>query len=121
MKIKITGIGDVPSFKNGKQIAGLRRAGRNLWRGNPRLITHPTKQAWMDRCTRAIESQLRSAWATGGTGTATGCVPLSWIVSSLPLDDSLKWIASLSVNWRSTSKDAAGFEMGIERMALATD
>jgi len=100
----IQGIGEVPSFKNSKMIA----------RG--RLITDPKKQQWMERCTKAIEYQLRCWLLTIGTETAMECIPQSKIASLLPLDDSLKWIGLHSVSWRKVKKGDEGFEIVIQQL-----
>lgn len=101
VKIGVKGLGEIPSFKNTKMIT----------RG--KLITDPKKQKRMERITRAIEYQLRCALLIDETGTVMECIPPSKIVSSLPLDDSLAWIGSHSVNWRRVKKGDEGFELCI--------
>lgn len=86
----------VPSFKNGKM----------LCRG--RLITHPEKQKWMEATAKSLESQLRSLYQTSATEMATGQSLRSWILTSLPLDDSLKWIGLPSGDWRKVKKGDEG-------------
>jgi len=104
LTLTITGLGHCPSFKNSKMIT----------RG--RLITDPKKQKWMDACIRSIEWQLRCWFLTRGIVTATEHIPLSKIVSSLPLEDSLKWIASHSVSWRKVKKGEEGAVIEIEQI-----
>jgi hypothetical protein len=94
--LKIHGLGHVPSFKNSKMIA----------RG--RLITDPKKQAWMEQCAALMTAQLLSLFQTTETGTLTAQSLRSWIATSLPLDDSLKWIESISVIWLSVPKGQEG-------------
>ncbi len=98
---------EVPSFKNSKMI---------ITRPRPRLITKPERQKWMQKAILVIESQLRSWLLTTGTETQTGLIPLSKIASSLPLDDSLKWIPSHSVSWRRVKKGEEGAIIEIERL-----
>ncbi len=108
VKLQVSGLGHVPSFKNNKMIV-KGRGGRKAM-----LITDPKKQQWMGRCITAIESRLRSLFQTTSTATETACSLQSKIASSLPLDDSLKWIGSHSVDWRKVPKGQEGFEMTIE-------
>jgi hypothetical protein len=102
--LKIRGVGHVPSFKNGKMMA----------RG--RLITHPEKQKWMEQAARIIESQLRSALLTDGTGTLTEPQAHSLILTSLPLDDSLVWIGFPCGDWQRVSKGDEGADITIEKL-----
>lgn len=102
IKLVVKGLGDVPSFKNSKMIA----------RG--RLITDPEKQRWMERCTKAFESQLRSWCQTAGIVISTEQPALSRIASSMPLDDCLHWIPKVSVSWRGVSKGEEGAVVSIE-------
>jgi hypothetical protein len=111
IELKVQGIGEVPSFKNSKMIVRIK--------GRPSLITDPKKQKWMDACTLAIESQLASWLLTTVTGTVMGCLLQQQIASSLPLDDSLKWIGSHCVSWRKVSKGQEGVEITIEPLPPA--
>ena len=110
LNLVIQGLGHCPSFKNSKMICQPRGRSRAM------LITDPKKRKWMDKATLLIESQLRSWLATTGTGTSTDAQARSKIVSSLPLDDSLRWIGSLSVTWRRVRKGEEGAEILVERM-----
>lgn len=105
--IIIQGLGEIPSYKN-KKVIGRSPKGQAV------LYTKPEVKEQMERITKAIEFQLRSLLQTEGTGTGTACIPLSKIVSSLPLDDSLAWIGSHSVNWRRVKKGEEGAEITIE-------
>lgn len=78
-------LGPVPSFKNGKLLS----------RG--RLITDPKKQKWMRRAVSNIMSQLVSLAMTTGDETSTVRQRLSLIVSSLPADDSCKFISKITI------------------------
>ena len=106
MNLYITGIGEVPSFKNTKQI--IRPKNRRAM-----LITAPRKKAWMDQASALLECQLRSFIQAKGIPTLTGEPLLCAIASLLPLDDSRKWIAVLNVNWRLVSKGKEGAEIEI--------
>jgi hypothetical protein len=102
----VRGLGHVPSFKNSKLLLAKQR----------RLITKPEYQKWMDTVIRSFESQLRSALATSGTVTTTARIPLSLIASSLPLDDSRRWIPQHSVGTLLVPKGEEGADIVIERI-----
>lgn len=102
IKLVVTGIGHVPSFKNNKM----------LTRG--RLITDPKKQKWMEKAAASIASQLNSLCPTAEPGTPTELSVRCWIVSSLPLDDSLEWIGVPCGSWQRVKKGAEGAELTIE-------
>lgn len=104
--LKIRGLGHVPSFKNSKMI---------LW-AQKRIMTKPEHQHWMEAAAQSFESQLRSALATSATGTTTGPIPLSSIVSFMPLDDSRKWIPQHSVSTQLVCKGDEGADVVIERI-----
>lgn len=80
------------------------------------LYTKTEVKARMELLTKAIEYQLHSSLLIDETGTLMECIPRSKIVSSLPLDDSLYWIASHSVGWRRVKKGEEGFEILIEKL-----
>jgi hypothetical protein len=109
----VQGLGEIPSFKNKKQI------GRSF-KKKAVLFTKPKVKQQMERITRAIECRLRSSFLTVGIAMGTECIPLSRIVSSLPLDDSLAWIPEHSVNWRRVNKGEEGFELTIEKIGIET-
>lgn len=73
--LTVSGLGEIPSFKNRKMPA------------NRRIITRPETQQWMERCVRSFASQLSSAMQTCAGGTATDNLRQSWIASSVPADD----------------------------------
>lgn len=102
MKLKIQGIGEVPSMKNSKMIA----------RG--RLMTDPRKQHWMEAAQGLLQSQLNCFILAKGLQTLTGEQLLASIASFVPLDDSRQWIAKLNVSWRQVSKGEEGAEIEIE-------
>jgi len=102
IKLVVSGIGPTPSFKNAKKM------------GRGKLYTDPEVKAWMERCIRAIESELTSVFVAERTGTLTVCNLQSWTVSSLPLDDCLDWIKEHSVSWQPS--DEEGFELTIEKL-----
>lgn len=104
IRLVIQGQGHVPSFKNGKMLA----------RG--RLITHPKKQAWMEKAAASIASQLISLYQTAEAETPTGVSLQSWIQSSMPLDDSLDWIGVPCGSWRTVKKGSEGAEVIIEKL-----
>jgi hypothetical protein len=105
--LKIQGLGHVPSFKNSKMIA----------RG--KLITDPKKQAWMEQCISLMAAQLSSSCPMSETGTLTAQSLRSWIATSLPLDDSCKWIESISVIWLNVPKGKEGAQIMIAPSEIA--
>lgn len=102
--LELRGLGHVPSFKNKKRICGKR------------LVTEQKTAQWMEQAAEIIASQLHSLSLTSETGTAMECSLRSWILTSLPLDDSLAWIGTLSVNWQRTHKGNEGANITIEQL-----
>lgn len=84
--IVITGVGHIPSFKNHKRIC------------KNRLIVDPKVGRKMKRITQLITSALRLNFQTDVYGMPTAPSLPSWIASSVPLDDSVAWLPSISVN-----------------------
>lgn len=107
VKLTVQGLGHVPSFKNHKRI---------ITRPNPRLMTRPEVQEWMDKAAASIESQLISLYQIAEAVTPTGQSLQSWIQSSMPLDDDLVWIGVPSGNWRRVKPGEEGFEIIIEEI-----
>lgn len=101
IKLVVKGIGHAPSFKNNKM----------LTRGM--LITNPKNQKWMKKAAASIVSQLTSLYQTEEIETRTGQSLQEWIVSSLPLDDSLAWTGVPCGNWRRVKKESEGLEIKI--------
>lgn len=95
----------VPSFKNTKRVS----KGQGLF--TPKKI-----KARMEEITRAIALGLHSSWKTAEDGMQTGCSLQHWIASRVPLDDSTKWVPSLSVDVIKSSKPDVGFQLIIERL-----
>jgi hypothetical protein len=85
VKLEIRGLGHIPTFKNSKSLAVDPE-------GKPLTFTKKEYRATMDAITQSIVSQLFSACQTSGIETPTVESLRSWIVSSMPLDDSWKWI-----------------------------
>jgi len=104
LTLTITGLGHVPSFKNGKMMS----------RG--KLITDPKKQKWMKAASASIESQLQSLFQTAEAGTQTGQSLQSWIQSSMQLDDDLAWVGVTCGSWRRVSKGKEGAMIEIEKL-----
>lgn len=117
--IELRGGGNVVSFKNTKMIAGIRRANKQgtVWHGRPFVKTDTRKAGYMERTIQGIECALRTLYQTEGIATATGCSLQSWIASSLPLDDSLKWIPK-SDGWdvEYVREGMEGFRIEFERI-----
>lgn len=104
IKIHIRALGSITSFKNSKMLS----------RG--RLITDPTKQKKMDGYTRAIESQLRSAYQTAGGATETGLSLPSWIAACWPADDSVDWLPEIVVRVERVGNGEEGADIQVERL-----
>ena len=66
--------------------------------GRPIKVTTNEHREWMNQCVESFVSQLLSATqATDPDQTPTVRLPLSLIASSVPLDDSRKWITQIHV------------------------
>lgn len=103
--ISIQGIGHVPSFKNSKL----------LTRG--KLITDPKKQEWMKAAQDRIASELLFAYPTSEHETVTAAKLRSWIASSLPADDSCRYLIACSWSFMNVPKGKEGALIQIERQA----
>lgn len=105
----------VPSFKNNKEL-GWRKTKRG--KTIPTIRTNSRYRRWMDQAIRSIESQLRSWYQTADEGTGTEQSLRSWIVSSVPLDDSLDWIPE-SGGWRTirVPKGEEGIRITVEKIS----
>ncbi len=104
MLLKIRNCGHIVSFKNSKMIA----------RG--RLMTSPIKQKAMDSYTRAIESELCSAFRTTAGETQMGHSLAYWIRSYVPQDDSVQWVPQISIEVLRVGKGEEGADITIERL-----
>jgi hypothetical protein len=93
---------NIPSFKNSKMLTQRR------------LITKPENQRKMLAIIQSIKSQLLCFFQTH-VGETLMVQPLrSWIVSSLPLDDSRQWVPELCVKGVDCDKGEEGCEIVIE-------
>jgi hypothetical protein len=81
-----------------------------------RLITDPRKRAVMDCLTLSIESASVSAYRTNVTETGMVCSLQSWIASSMPLDDSRKWIVEGTYSFQECAKGEEGADIIIEQL-----
>jgi hypothetical protein len=95
-------VGNVRPFKGQKRI--VSRKGHP-----PMLITDPAVKKAMDSLSRAIESQLRSAFQTATAETPTGAPPPS-LTRLLPQDDAWEFIPDLRI----TSELVALGEEGVD-------
>lgn len=102
--IVLRGIGPPPSFKNSKM----------LTRG--KLITHPRNQKWMKAAQDIIASQLLSKYPTGENETVTAASLRSWIASSLPEDDSCRYLTECSCRFMSVPKKQEGALIIVEQI-----
>lgn len=109
--LKLNGLGHVPAFKNSKMI---------LWK-QKRIMTKPEFQHWMNAAVESFASQLRSELATRGIAISTGHSALLQIASLLPLDDSRKWIAAISVDVQLVSSGSEGADVTITRLPEKSD
>lgn len=105
----IRGCGHIPSFKNKK------RMGKSS-SGQPVLYTRSDVKRLMDSIILSLESQLRSACRTSALVTSMGQPALSWIVSSLPLDDSWQFIPELVVRVEQVERGQEGADIVVERL-----
>lgn len=102
IRLSVEGLGHVPSMKNSK-----------LWTGK-KLVTKPASQKWMERAIQSLRFQLLCACPTGGVVMLMVPSLQSWIVSSLPLDDSVDWIPEISVRVEVVPPGKEGAEVVIE-------
>ena len=90
LALEILGIGNVPSFKNSKQISVNSKTGKRF----PR--THPKKKEWMERAIRLLESQLRGELRIRESGMLGECQKPSLIAllkqCGQHFDDSIHWM-----------------------------
>jgi hypothetical protein len=113
LRLKIVGIGNVPSFKNTKKIITIRQRGK---KPRPSLITDPKKKAWMEEAIGQLESQLRGWFQIAAAG-----MPGAWLrrwqtVSSALEDDSIYHMLPGEQRVRRVAKGEEGCEILIELM-----
>ena len=101
--LRLTG-SRIPSLKNSKRVV------------NNHLITEPRVKKWMTKAIRDIELQLLCAYRTPADATPTTPSLRSWIVSSMPLDDSISWIPELSIKVQWVEKGLEGAIIEITRL-----
>ena len=104
LTLRVSGLGNVPAFKNKKIIVGRR------------LITAPKAKKWMTDASTLLNYQLKSLFQTKGGATST--VPWQqYAMSSLPSDDNWKVIPKISVSVREVSKDEAGCIIRLKKIS----
>lgn len=113
--LEIRGLGPVPSFKNAKRVAGLRRTGNSSWQGNPTLITRPDIKARVKSFTNAIALRLRSLCPTDGSGTIQECWR-RFATASLPRDDCWQDLEIGAVTTELVPEGQEGCRIVIERV-----
>lgn len=91
----------VPSFKNSKF----------LTRG--RLMTSPKNQAWMKAAIDSFASQLLYSFPMSASETVTAQKLRSWIASSLPVNDSCRYLTGCSWNFCKYPKGLEGAQVTI--------
>lgn len=91
--LRIKGIGPVPAFKNSKMLT------------KGKLITNPRKQKWMKQAEDIIASGLLSSFRTSANEMVTAARLRSWIASSIPANDSCRYLIACS--WRFTKRPDA--------------
>lgn len=123
-------LGPIPSFKNRKLIrtwldkAAKREEFRNgeWWvakksmKLRSMLYLEPDLQAWMDRATSLLESQLRSALATSEGTIRTAASARSLIATLLPLDDCWTNFQEVTIKSELCEKGQEGATITIERI-----
>lgn len=128
--IELSGLGPIPGFKNAKVMrtwmdkATKRKMFLNgeYWIAERSikirsiLYLQPAMQAWMDRATNLIESQLRSALATSGAAIQTAALARSLIATLLPLDDCWTSFAEVTVKSQLCPKGQEGATITIEAL-----
>lgn len=110
IKLKVQGIGPVPSFKNNKRAILDRNTGKM------RTLTKPETKRWMNQCIAQFESQL-----LGACPIIEGETHGEWVkrllTVLLPLqDDSWKHMLPGDQNVRMVKKGREGAEVTIEQL-----
>lgn len=114
-KIVLSVKGRIPSFKNCKRAILDRQSGKM------RTMTDKKTQQRMEEIILVFVSQLTSVIRTTYGGTLTAGQLRSWIVSSLPQDDSWQWVPELTIRARAVDKGAEGATITIEKLADVTE
>ncbi len=117
MVLTLKGLGPVPSFKNAKRIAGLKRSktSKTTWYGSPTLITRSDVKQWLRSAVSAIASQLCSESQTRGFGTTQECLK-QFVTASLPQDDGWQDLEIGSVRTEIVEPGLEGAVITIERL-----
>ncbi len=110
IRLTVTGLGHVPSFKNKKRAILDRKTGKM------RTLTEPETKKWMERCIQSFEYQLLSAFLITEGGMQTVLSPHSWTASFLPLNDSVQWIPEITIRVEQVEKGAEGAIIEITRL-----
>ncbi len=95
----------VPSFKNKKRIVGNQ------------LITSPKVQEWMKDAIDSFTSQLLSQCPTTENETVTAEKLRSWIASSVPVNDSCRYLIGCSWRFMKVPEGEQGALIRIEKIA----
>lgn len=114
IRLSIRSQGPVPSFKNAKRIAGLKKHG-NQWIGQPKLITRPDVKQWMRQAISSFVSQWYSGLATDAPGTTPACSKQS-VTASWPLDDGWEDMEIGSIKTILVPKGEEGADIIIEQL-----
>lgn len=94
----------VPAFKNKKRIH------------EGKLITRPDVQEWMKAAIDSFASQLLSQCPTNGNETVTAQSLRSWIASSVPVNDSCRYLIACSWRFMKVQEGEQGAVIRIERV-----
>ena len=101
--------GHVRSLKNSKEIY-QKKDGTRFVAANPK-----TKEQ-MSQIIQDLALQLLSEYRTAVSGMETAPSLQSWIASSLPSDDSRKWIIECSWKWEEVEKGEEGAVIRLYRL-----
>ena len=113
LKLRIDGLGHVPSFKNNKMIVPIKRFNTTTRKMTvrPTLIANPKRQKWMQAAIQSLVSQLQSECQTTAGETSTETFPQSLTAWCSQFDDSRQWIDRLQVNVEVVEKGKEGADI----------
>lgn len=114
LRLTISGLGHVVSFKNQKVLITKGPGGRPLRR--PLLVTKGSYKKQMVAIVKSFESQLFSKSRTTAVETGTEPLPPSSIALLLPGDDSVSHIPELHVYVERVEVGDEGAEIIIEKL-----
>lgn len=128
IRLEVTGLDHVPSFKNSKMILGMFPVSKEqaekmgwtsdsrLWKGRPFIATNGDYKKVMEQITLSFLSQLFSAIQTTADATLTEQQAHSLIAWLMPQDDSRQWMPQQSIICEQVEPGQEGATIIIKRL-----